>query len=66
MRKVLVILVAALFTVTAGPAAAATQNGCTFSVPKPTVVSKKVSFTIRITCSSHPAAFTTIARWWLT
>ena len=24
-------------------------------MPKPTVVSKKVSFTIRITCSSHPA-----------
>lgn len=34
------------------PAAAAetTQHSCTFSVPKPTVVSGKASFTIKMTC----------------
>lgn len=55
LSAALAVLVAlgSLTALSAAPASAAAQNGCTFSAPTPKIVSGKANFTISINCTSN-------------
>lgn len=48
-----VVAAGALTAISAAPAAAASQNGCTFSAPTPKIVKGKANFTISIKCTTN-------------